>query len=170
MCKQAACSKCGTVTFVLDGVSSLTSLSGKRSWWGCGNHIPSIMDTVPEPDRCNCEPKVEVDGSKYPPKAAKADWMMMVNFISSSRSSIGNSFWIPINPCFVCWQSKMPLTLCRSLWWLAVASLTIQRILCKMTMVNYHKSSNLRSSISWPTLWFKKRQSTYKFWFIIYTN
>jgi hypothetical protein len=32
-----------------------------------------VMDAVPEEDRCNCSPKTEVDGKKYPPKAAKAD-------------------------------------------------------------------------------------------------
>jgi hypothetical protein len=31
------------------------------------------MDSVPESERCTCEPKVEKDGKKYPPKAAKAD-------------------------------------------------------------------------------------------------
>jgi len=46
---------------------------GKKSWWGCGKHIPTIMDVIPEQDRCTCEPKVEVNGNKYPPKAAHAD-------------------------------------------------------------------------------------------------
>ncbi|KFY25930.1 hypothetical protein V493_04356 [Pseudogymnoascus sp. VKM F-4281 (FW-2241)] len=41
-----------------------------KTWWGCGSHIPSVMDNVPESDRCTCEPKVDVGGEKYPPKAA----------------------------------------------------------------------------------------------------
>lgn len=36
-------------------------------------HIPSVMDSVPEGDRCQCGPKVEVDGKEYPRKADKAD-------------------------------------------------------------------------------------------------
>jgi hypothetical protein len=36
-------------------------------------HIPSVMDPVPEADRCQCGPKVEVDGKEYPRKADKAD-------------------------------------------------------------------------------------------------
>ncbi|CAF3442667.1 unnamed protein product [Fusarium graminearum] len=42
----------------------------KTSWWGCGSHIPSVMDTIPDADRCACEPKVEVGGVSYPPMAA----------------------------------------------------------------------------------------------------
>ncbi|KAJ5604902.1 hypothetical protein N7510_010056 [Penicillium lagena] len=44
----------------------------KVTWWGCGSHIPSVMDSVPESERCACEPKVEKDGKMYPPKAANA--------------------------------------------------------------------------------------------------
>jgi hypothetical protein len=36
-------------------------------------HIPSVMDPVPEADRCQCGPKVEVEGKQYPRKAEKAD-------------------------------------------------------------------------------------------------
>ncbi|KAF1817799.1 uncharacterized protein K489DRAFT_385523 [Dissoconium aciculare CBS 342.82] len=56
MCKKATCSKCD-----------------KRSWWGCGQHIATVIDEVPEAERCTCEPKHEVDGKKYPPKADKPD-------------------------------------------------------------------------------------------------
>ncbi|KAA8642015.1 uncharacterized protein ATNIH1004_010955 [Aspergillus tanneri] len=44
----------------------------KTTWWGCGNHIASVMDAVPESERCNCTPQVERDGKMYPPKAEKA--------------------------------------------------------------------------------------------------
>jgi hypothetical protein len=30
------------------------------------------MDSVPDADRCTCEPQVEKDGKKYPPMAATA--------------------------------------------------------------------------------------------------
>jgi len=46
---------------------------GKTSWWGCGSHIPSVMDSIPETDRCTCTPTTTVNGKEYPPKAAKAD-------------------------------------------------------------------------------------------------
>jgi len=45
----------------------------KSSWWGCGSHVPSVMDKVSEDQWCSCEPKVEKDGNQYPPMAAKAD-------------------------------------------------------------------------------------------------
>lgn len=54
-----------------DGI--VDTILGKRSWWGCGNHVPSVMDSVSESDRCDCEPQVEKEGKKYPPKADKAD-------------------------------------------------------------------------------------------------
>merc|ERR1712193_528279 len=55
MCKKATCDTCQ-----------------KTTWRGCGNHIPTVMDSIPEEERCVCEPKVEVDGKKYPPKAKRS--------------------------------------------------------------------------------------------------
>ncbi|KAJ5498250.1 hypothetical protein PEX1_028620 [Penicillium expansum] len=55
MCMKATCSTCNKVT-----------------WWGCGSHIPSVMDSIPEGEWCSCAPQVDKDGKKYPPKAAKA--------------------------------------------------------------------------------------------------
>ncbi|KFY16015.1 hypothetical protein V491_05469 [Pseudogymnoascus sp. VKM F-3775] len=49
---------------------SLPPVGRVKTWWGCGSHIPSVMDNVPEDDRCTCEPKVDVNGTNYPPKAA----------------------------------------------------------------------------------------------------
>jgi len=70
---SATCSKCGTPSKLLAVYpGSLTSV-GKKSWWGCGNHIPSVLDSVAEAERCTCEPKVEKEGKTYPPKAEKAD-------------------------------------------------------------------------------------------------
>ncbi|KAF1983569.1 hypothetical protein K402DRAFT_338176 [Aulographum hederae CBS 113979] len=55
MCMKATCTNCQ-----------------KSSWYGCGSHIPSVMDAVPEAERCVCEPKTTVGGKEYPPKAEKA--------------------------------------------------------------------------------------------------
>ncbi|GFF25171.1 hypothetical protein IFM46972_01311 [Aspergillus udagawae] len=53
MCMPSKCSNCQ-----------------KKTWWGCGSHIPSVMDQVPESERCACTPKVNADGKEYPPKGA----------------------------------------------------------------------------------------------------
>lgn len=50
---------------------TLAPCTDKATWWGCGLHIPGVLDSVPEAERCGCEPKVEVDGVKYPPKASQ---------------------------------------------------------------------------------------------------
>ncbi|KAF2495268.1 hypothetical protein BU16DRAFT_434206, partial [Lophium mytilinum] len=50
MCKKATCSICQ-----------------KSTWWGCGNHVPSVMDSVADSERCTCEPKVTKEGKEYPP-------------------------------------------------------------------------------------------------------
>ncbi|CAI6095665.1 unnamed protein product [Clonostachys chloroleuca] len=52
MCKKANCDTCK-----------------KATWWGCGSHVPMVMDTIPEEERCTCEPKVEKGGKEYPPMA-----------------------------------------------------------------------------------------------------
>ncbi|KAL2282779.1 hypothetical protein FJTKL_10394 [Diaporthe vaccinii] len=44
----------------------------KKSWRGCGKHIPSALSGVPEDEWCACEPKVEVDGKSYPHAARVA--------------------------------------------------------------------------------------------------
>ncbi|ROV99055.1 hypothetical protein VMCG_06637 [Cytospora schulzeri] len=44
----------------------------KKSWRGCGKHIPSAMAGVPEDQWCSCEPRVEFDGKAYPPAARVA--------------------------------------------------------------------------------------------------
>jgi len=45
----------------------------KSTWWGCGNHVPMVLDQVKEEDRCKCEPKVEREGKQYPPMGPKPD-------------------------------------------------------------------------------------------------
>jgi hypothetical protein len=38
-----------------------------NTWFGCGFHVPSVMDSIPEDEWCTCEPKVKKDGKEYPP-------------------------------------------------------------------------------------------------------
>ncbi|KAL2256755.1 hypothetical protein VTK26DRAFT_1178 [Humicola hyalothermophila] len=40
----------------------------KKTWRGCGNHVPSVFANVPEDEWCTCEPKVEINGKSYPPQ------------------------------------------------------------------------------------------------------
>ncbi|CAN8096978.1 unnamed protein product [Discula destructiva] len=49
MCMKATCSDCS-----------------KKTWRGCGNHIPSAMAGVDEAEWCTCGPQVEVGGKMYP--------------------------------------------------------------------------------------------------------
>ncbi|KAM0798109.1 hypothetical protein BDR22DRAFT_860500 [Usnea florida] len=59
MCKSASCDKCQ-----------------KSTWWGCGLHVPSVMDKLPKEEWCTCEPKVEKEGGEgkvgYPPMKGTA--------------------------------------------------------------------------------------------------
>lgn len=47
----------------------------KTSWWGCGQHVPNVMDKVAPEQQCTCEPKIEKEGKMYPPMANKANWL-----------------------------------------------------------------------------------------------
>ncbi|KAM0365294.1 hypothetical protein HYE67_008125 [Fusarium culmorum] len=49
------------------------STEERATWWGCGNHVPAVMSNIPEHEWCTCEPKVEKDGEKYPPKGEQPD-------------------------------------------------------------------------------------------------
>ncbi|KAI1339612.1 hypothetical protein F5Y15DRAFT_383224 [Xylariaceae sp. FL0016] len=53
MCMKATCGSCS-----------------KTTWWGCGQHIPGVLDQISSDEWCTCEPKVEFNGKKYPPKAS----------------------------------------------------------------------------------------------------
>jgi hypothetical protein len=44
----------------------------KTSWFGCGLHVPRVMDVIPESEWCQCGPKFTVDEKEYPPKAGTA--------------------------------------------------------------------------------------------------
>ncbi|KAE9381920.1 hypothetical protein N431DRAFT_15687 [Stipitochalara longipes BDJ] len=43
------------------------NLCSKKAWWGCGRHVEGVMNSVPEAERCTCEPKIERGGKLYPP-------------------------------------------------------------------------------------------------------
>lgn len=83
MCSGASCpecckpiirpadSSCVTTRLLTIADSDPNLPAAKKSWRGCGRHIPSAMSGVPESEWCTCDPKVEVGGKSYPP-AAKA--------------------------------------------------------------------------------------------------
>jgi hypothetical protein len=49
----------------------LLDATEKTTWFGCGEHIPSVLGSVPEEQLCSCSPKVEKEGKEYPPKGPK---------------------------------------------------------------------------------------------------
>ncbi|KAK7222897.1 hypothetical protein V2G26_010900 [Clonostachys chloroleuca] len=51
-------------------VGAICITCSKKSWRGCGNHIPQVLSGVPEEQWCSCQPKVNINGNKYPPSAA----------------------------------------------------------------------------------------------------
>ena len=61
-----------TIKMCLRGTCSTCS---RASWFGCGKHIPQVMDRIPESERCTCTPQTERDGKLYPPMTDKADWV-----------------------------------------------------------------------------------------------
>ncbi|KAF5876311.1 uncharacterized protein Bfra_002715 [Botrytis fragariae] len=40
----------------------------KETWFGCGQHLPSVFSSIPADQECTCIPKFEKDGVQYPPK------------------------------------------------------------------------------------------------------
>jgi len=70
MCKAATCDTCSTSSLsppylphfrlhsshiqphlLIHRTDSLKK--GKKTWWGCGQHVPNVMDDVPEAERCS---------------------------------------------------------------------------------------------------------------------
>ncbi|KAM0749456.1 hypothetical protein T439DRAFT_50114 [Meredithblackwellia eburnea MCA 4105] len=45
---------------------------GKKTWYGCGKHIPSVMDKIPLADRCDCEEHKPLPPGVLPPGASKS--------------------------------------------------------------------------------------------------
>ncbi|KAK7178958.1 uncharacterized protein CC84DRAFT_1168379 [Paraphaeosphaeria sporulosa] len=64
MCHQARCNTCGRAT-----------------WWGCGRHISKVMNSIPREQWCICEPRVERNGMKYPPKGAMGSVLSEWSFL-----------------------------------------------------------------------------------------
>ncbi|KAI9789575.1 MAG: hypothetical protein M1816_005982 [Peltula sp. TS41687] len=45
-------------------------MAERTTWWGCGKHVPSVMDDIAKDEWCTCEPRVAKDGGRekeYPP-------------------------------------------------------------------------------------------------------
>lgn len=38
----------------------------KKSWRGCGSHVPQAMGGVPESEWCSCQPRITINGKEYP--------------------------------------------------------------------------------------------------------
>ena len=72
MCKPGTCTTCHVL---LPIPLYLIALAEESSWWGCGSHVPMFMDKIDKDSWCTCTPKVEKNGTAYPPMAAKADWL-----------------------------------------------------------------------------------------------
>ncbi|KAF1357076.1 hypothetical protein BDV97DRAFT_279106, partial [Delphinella strobiligena] len=53
MCHQSTCDRCS-----------------RKTWFGCGSHVPMVMNKIPIVQWCTCEPKVKKDGQLYPPKGS----------------------------------------------------------------------------------------------------
>ncbi|CAJ2506232.1 Uu.00g003620.m01.CDS01 [Anthostomella pinea] len=51
-------------------IADRVTLAAKKSWRGCGSHIPSALSGVPEDQWCTCEPPVMINGKAYPPAAS----------------------------------------------------------------------------------------------------
>lgn len=53
MCRPSECNKCG-----------------RASWIGCGQHIPTAMNSTPKDQWCTCKHPEDSNTSKeYPPKS-----------------------------------------------------------------------------------------------------
>ena len=73
MCYGADCGACGESRLLLKPTRTIADdHAGKKSWRGCGQHIPQALNGVPETDWCTCEPRVNVKGKDYPPAAKMA--------------------------------------------------------------------------------------------------
>ncbi|KAF2134513.1 hypothetical protein P153DRAFT_391849 [Dothidotthia symphoricarpi CBS 119687] len=79
MCKKASCDSCRKSSpfhpasssspsiFPSKLHSSSNDLLDKTTWWGCGKHVPGVMQNIPSEQWCTCAPRVEREGNAYPP-------------------------------------------------------------------------------------------------------
>ncbi|KAI1335135.1 hypothetical protein F5Y15DRAFT_398979 [Xylariaceae sp. FL0016] len=60
-------------TLTIDAImcfSATCPTCSKKSWRGCGSHIPDALAGIPEDRWCTCEPPIMVEGKAYPPAAS----------------------------------------------------------------------------------------------------
>jgi hypothetical protein len=43
-------------------------LPEKKTWRGCGLHVPAVMNAIPREQWCTCIPKTTVGEDEFPPK------------------------------------------------------------------------------------------------------
>ncbi|KAK2768915.1 hypothetical protein FQN53_006209 [Emmonsiellopsis sp. PD_33] len=52
---------------------STCGVCSKKTWFGCGLHIPRVMDEIPKDEWCTCAPKKKVGEVEYPPRVGEAE-------------------------------------------------------------------------------------------------
>ncbi|KAA8903093.1 hypothetical protein FN846DRAFT_780244 [Sphaerosporella brunnea] len=57
MCSKTTCGKCSGAT-----------------WFGCGSHIPSVMDSIPKEQWCKCPRK---GNDQYPPMGSSPSCIIL---------------------------------------------------------------------------------------------
>jgi hypothetical protein len=57
------------LTFITNPANTSTD---KTTWWGCGKHVPGVMESIPSEQWCTCAPRVEREGHQYPPMGSLA--------------------------------------------------------------------------------------------------
>jgi hypothetical protein len=58
----------------------------KTTWSGCGNHLASALNSIPQVSRCTCTPQIEWGGELYPPKAGQGRITEKVNKSSAIKT------------------------------------------------------------------------------------
>jgi hypothetical protein len=58
---------------------------------GCGSHIPSVLDAVPESQWCSCGPQVERSGKMYPPGGKCLSTLFERRGICCERRTVADS-------------------------------------------------------------------------------
>jgi hypothetical protein len=53
-------------------INTANTSTDKTTWWGCGKHVPGVMENIPSEQWCTCAPRVEREGHKYPPMGSLA--------------------------------------------------------------------------------------------------
>jgi hypothetical protein len=89
MCMKASCSTCSkppiSYHYTLFWTEEADRLLDKASWVGCGQHIPSVMDKVPEADRCTVGRLPSRPPTPPSPSFANQNWVHSASLRLSSR-------------------------------------------------------------------------------------